>query len=145
VKHRGETTMKEPNRLDKIQKAAETIQDTAETIQEMISDQTEQIGRFHDEVTGVEGGPGGRFAQYSLADIGNMLAALHGIFEPQLKAKAFEAFDRMSESLKARRIGSDPQAAELADEIIRTSAIGLLPGMAARFHQEWKTQQSNRE
>jgi hypothetical protein len=130
--------MKKPKTLKEIQKGLETIQ-------EMVLHRTEQVGWFHDEVTGALGGPARTFALYSFIDIVNMLAALQGIFEPQLKVKAFAAFDRTSESLKARWNDSNPHAAELAEGIIRASAKGLLPEMTARFYQEWKTQKPNQE
>jgi hypothetical protein len=77
---------------DVVEPIRETLGEEFETIQNILSDQSEQIGRLHESVTGVQDGPGGREPPNSNVDIGNMLAALHIIFEPQLKAKAFLSF-----------------------------------------------------
>jgi len=125
---------KEPEKLDEI---LDAVQEGVK----MVSDLSEQIGRLHESATGVEDGPGGREAPYSLTDIGNALAALHIIFEPKLKEKAFELFNEEYEHCKAR----GDTTSELAQEGIRMAAgyrLGVLPGMQNRFYQEWKTQQS---
>jgi hypothetical protein len=125
---------KEPEKLDEIPDAVQAVQTT-------VSDLSEQIGRLHESATGVEGGPGGREAPYSLTDIGNMLAALHIIFEPQLKAKAFELLDEENEHCRAR----GDNTSELAQAGIRMAVshrLSLLPGKQDQFYQEWKTQQS---
>jgi hypothetical protein len=117
------------------------IIDAVQNVQEMVSHLSEQIGRLHESATHAEVGPGGREAPYSLPDIGNMLAALHIIFEPQLKAKAFEILDGEYEHAKARRdVSSELVQAALMVALIHR--LGVLPGTLDRFYKEWKTQRS---
>jgi hypothetical protein len=139
---------KEMEKLDEILDAVqegvkqvrEALSEEVQTVQTMVSELSEQTGRLHESATGVQDGPGGREAPYSLVDIGNMLAALHLIFEPKLKEKAFELFNEEYEHCKAR----GDTTSELAQECIKMAAshrLGVLPGMQDRFYKEWKTQQ----
>ena len=117
------------------------IKDAVDTIQETISELSEQIGRLHESVTGVQDGPGGREAPYSLTDIGNMLAGLHIVFEPQFRAKAFEFFNE--EADRQKKHGDDKN--ELAEALIKGAAsyrLGVLPGMRNRLYEQWKAQRS---
>ncbi len=123
---------------ESVQEVRETLSAEFETIQTILSDQSEQIGRLHESVTGVQGGPGGSEAPFSLADIGCMLAGLHIIFEPQLKAKAFELFDEEANRLKME--GQDKgEFAEIPIKMAASIQLGVLPRTLTRFYQEWKT------
>jgi hypothetical protein len=110
------------------------------TTHDMLSDQSEQISGLYESVTGVQDGPGGREAPYSLVDIGNMLVALLGVFEPHIKAKAFEVFDKVAEDFK-----KEPPTL-IESHYINTFAnyyLGIPVGMQKRFYEEWERQRGN--
>jgi hypothetical protein len=122
----------------------EQLNDRQDTTQEMLSDLSEQIGRLHEAVTGVEGGSGGTFAPHSLEDIGKMLRGLQLISEPQLRAKAFQLFDL--EATHIRKIErfekQDETLFAAALKIAVDAKLGLSAEMLDRFYREWKTQRS---
>jgi hypothetical protein len=122
----------------------EQMNDRLDTFEEMLLDQSEQIGRLHESVTGVEGGPGGTFPPYCLADIGEMLRGLQLIFEFQLKAKAFEIFDLEANQVKQFQGFFNDQEGTFA-EVLKSAVVkkmGLSHSVLERFYAEWKTLRS---